>query len=66
MNLADALERIRGYVREIEAYLNPKQESPEVLAEKLAETQRRHEKATRERLFRKREHSLRKQDAQIG
>lgn len=58
MNLADALERIRGYVREIETGLEPKVESPE----KLAEIQRRHEKAARERLFRKRARSQIKAD----
>lgn len=62
LNLADALERIRNIIRELEGSLEPKQLSPE----KLAVIQRRHEKASRERLFRKRERSQIKADRLIG
>lgn len=62
MNLADALERVRNIIREIEGSLEPKQLSPD----KLAVIQRRHEKAARERLFRKRDRSQVKADRQIG
>lgn len=58
MNLADALERIRNIIRNLEVELTPKEVSPE----KLAAIQRRHEKAARERLFLKRNRSSTKSD----
>lgn len=51
LNLADALERVRNNIRELEAELEPK---PELSPDGPAYIQRRHEKAARERLFRKR------------
>lgn len=63
MNLADALERIRGYVRKIETQLEPP--APPT-PEQIAEKQRQHEKAARERLFRKRHHAQIKADRQFG
>lgn len=51
LNLADALERVRNNIRGLEAELEPK---PEISPERLAYIQRRHEKAARERVFRKR------------
>lgn len=62
MNLADALERVRNIIRELENELIPKEVSPE----KLAQIQRRHEKAARERLFIKRHRSQIKENRQIG
>lgn len=62
LNLADALERVRNIIRELEDELIPKEVSPE----KLAEIQRRHEKAARERLFIKRNRSQVKADRQVG
>lgn len=62
MNLADALERVRNIVRELETELTPKEVAPE----KLAEIQRRHEKAARERLFLKRQRSQTKSDRLVG
>lgn len=62
MNLADALERVRNIIRDLEKELKPKQLSPE----KLAVIQRRHEKAARERLFVKRMRSQTKADRIVG
>lgn len=62
MNLADALERVRNIIREIEVELIPTELSPE----KLANIQRRHEKAARERLFVKRNRSQMKADRSVG
>lgn len=62
LNLADALERLRNMIRELETALEPKQLSPE----KLAKHQRLHEKAARERLFVKRIRAQNKNDRQIG
>lgn len=62
LNLADALERVRNIIRSLEKELTPKEASPE----KLAEIQRRHEKAARERLFVKRNRSQTKSDRLVG
>lgn len=62
MNLADALERVRNIIRQLEVELTPKEVSPE----KLAVIQRRHEKAARERLFIKRIRSQTKADRLDG
>lgn len=62
LNLADALERVRNIIRELEQELTPKAVSPE----KLAAVQRRHEKAARERLFVKRHRSQTKADRLVG
>lgn len=60
LNLADALERVRNIIRDLEK--EPKEPSPE----KLAAIQRRHEKAARERLFIKRARSQTKADRTVG
>lgn len=62
LNLADALERVRKIIRELEMELLPKEVSPE----KLAKIQRQHEKAARERLFVKRQRSQIKADRKVG
>ncbi|XP_031628202.1 peptidyl-tRNA hydrolase ICT1, mitochondrial isoform X2 [Contarinia nasturtii] len=62
MNLADALERVRNIIRQLEEELTPKELSPE----KLAKIQRQHEKSARERLFIKRQKSQVKVDRQYG
>lgn len=62
LNLADALERVRNVIRELEKDLVPNEPSPE----KLAVIQRRHEKAARERLFIKRARSQTKLDRTVG
>lgn len=62
LNLADALERVRNMIRDLEADLAPKELSPE----KLAKIQRSFEKAARERLFIKRMKSQNKNDRQVG
>lgn len=62
LNLADALERVRNIIRELEKDLVPNEPSPE----KLAVIQRRHEKAARERLFIKRARSQTKLDRTVG
>ncbi|XP_055298254.1 peptidyl-tRNA hydrolase ICT1, mitochondrial isoform X2 [Sitodiplosis mosellana] len=62
LNLADALERVRSIIRDLEEDLTPKETKPE----KLAEIQRRHEKAARERLFVKRSRSQTKSDRLVG
>lgn len=62
LNLADALERVRNIIRELEKILTPKEVAPE----KLAAIQRRHEKAARERLFIKRQRSQTKADRLVG
>lgn len=50
LNLADALERLRNIIRDLEKEMIP----TELSEEKLANIQRNHEKAARERLFIKR------------
>lgn len=62
LNLADALERVRNIIRDLEHELTPKEVSPE----KLAKIQRQHEKAARERLFVKRNRSQTKADRLVG
>lgn len=62
MNLADALERIRNIIRDLEKNLTPTELSPE----KLAKIQRNHEKQARQRLFVKRIRSQNKKDRQQG
>lgn len=62
LNLADALERVRNIIRSLEQEMIPVEVDPE----KLAIIQRRHEKAARERLFKKRLRSQSKADRLIG
>lgn len=62
LNLADALERLRNIIRALEK----ESEVKETSLEKLAEIQRRHEKAARERLFVKRFRSQTKSDRNVG
>lgn len=62
LNLADALERVRNIIRELEKDVEHNEPSPE----KLAVIQRRHEKAARERLFIKRARAQTKLDRTVG
>lgn len=62
LNLADALERVRNIIRDLEKKMVPL----ELSEEKLAKIQRNHEKAARERLFIKRARSDDKKNRQAG
>lgn len=60
--MADALERVRNIIRALEKEMVPQ----ELSEEKLAQIQRNHEKAARERLFIKRARSDDKKHREAG